>query len=225
MPKTLAITGASTGIGAETARAAVAEGWNVVLGARSVDKLEALVAELGSSAVAVTCDVQKLEDCARLAETATARFGSLDALFANAGLGATVPGVEDGDPENWTEMAMTNLVGLAQTLKAGLGAIKAARGHVVITGSVAGRRTLKGSFYGATKWAANAYGYNLREALAGTGCRVTVLEPGMVDTPFFDEPKPQALKAEDIARSVMFVLEQPPHVEIHELLILPCRTD
>ncbi|MEM0943568.1 MAG: SDR family NAD(P)-dependent oxidoreductase, partial [Pseudomonadota bacterium] len=147
------------------------------------------------------------------------------ALFANAGLGATVPGVEDGDPENWTEMAMTNLVGLAQTLKAGLGAIKAARGHVVITGSVAGRRTLKGSFYGATKWAANAYGYNLREALAGTGCRVTVLEPGMVDTPFFDEPKPGALKAEDIARSVMFVLEQPPHVEIHELLILPCRTD
>ncbi|MEM9737366.1 MAG: SDR family oxidoreductase [Pseudomonadota bacterium] len=225
MPKTLAITGASTGIGAETARAAVAEGWNVVLGARSVDKLEALVAELGSSAVAVTCDVQKLEDCTRLAETATVRFGSLDALFANAGLGATVPGVEDGDPENWTEMAMTNLVGLAQTLKAGLGAIKAARGHVVITGSVAGRRTLKGSFYGATKWAANAYGYNLREALAGTGCRVTVLEPGMVDTPFFDEPKPGALKAEDIARSVMFVLEQPPHVEIHELLILPCRTD
>ncbi len=225
MDKVLAITGASTGIGAATARAAAEAGWRVVLGARSAEKLSALVEEIGvERALAVPCDVRRMRDCEQFVAAARERFGQLDAVFANAGLGATVPGLE-GDPDNWTEMAMTNLLGLAQTVKAALPALRESVGHVVVTGSVAGRRTLSGSFYGATKWAANAYGWNMREALAGTGIRVTVIEPGMVDTPFFDEPKPGALRAEDIARTALFALSQPPHVEIHELLVLPCRRD
>jgi NADP-dependent 3-hydroxy acid dehydrogenase YdfG len=80
---------------------------------------------------------------------------------------------------------------------------------------------MKGSVYGATKWAVTGYGYNLREELAGTGARVTLIEPGMVDTPFFDEPKPQALQADDVARAVMYAVSQPPHVDVSEILILP----
>ncbi|MEL6208316.1 MAG: SDR family oxidoreductase [Pseudomonadota bacterium] len=226
MDKVLAITGASTGIGAATARAAAEAGWRLILGARNTAKLDALVEEIGDDrALAKTCDVRVMDDCEALVAAATERFGRLDAMFANAGLGASTPGVEAGDPENWAEMAQTNLIGLAQTAKAALPALRASTGHFVITGSVAGRRALSGSFYGATKWAANGYGYNLREALAGTGVRVTVIEPGMVDTPFFDEPKPNALRPEDVAATVMFALSQPPHVEIHELLVLPCRKE
>jgi NADP-dependent 3-hydroxy acid dehydrogenase YdfG len=118
-------------------------------------------------------------------------------------------------------MVDVNILGVAHTLRASLGEIKARRGHVLITGSVAGRRTLAGSMYSATKWAVTAIGYGLREELKGTGVRVTLLEPGMVDTPFFDEPKPDALQPEDVARGVVYALQQPDHVDLHELVILP----
>ena len=75
--------------------------------------------------------------------------------------------------------------------------------------------------YSATKWAVSAIGYGLRDELKGTGVRVTIIEPGMVDTPFFDEPKPGVLEAEDIARSVVYALSQPAHVDVHELMVLP----
>jgi NADP-dependent 3-hydroxy acid dehydrogenase YdfG len=78
--------------------------------------------------------------------------------------------------------------------------------------------------YGASKWAVTAIGYNLREELRGSGVRVTLIEPGMVDTPFFDEPKPDALRPEDVARTVMFALDQPDHVDLHELVVLPTPT-
>ncbi|MEM6487239.1 MAG: SDR family oxidoreductase [Pseudomonadota bacterium] len=226
MDKVLAITGASSGIGAATARAAAAAGWRVVLGARRADKLADLVSDIGAErALAVDCDVRHYDDCAALVAKAVARFGRLDAVLANAGLGAKAPGIEGGDPEEWAAMADTNLRGLAHTAKAALPALRDSVGHFLITGSVAGRRALPGSFYGATKWAANGYGYNMRAALEGTGVRVTVIEPGLVDTPFFDTPKPGALTADDVAGTILFALSQPAHVEIHELLVLPCRRD
>jgi len=86
---------------------------------------------------------------------------------------------------------------------------------------VAGRRTLPGSMYSASKWAVSAIGYALRQELEGTGVRVTLIEPGLVDTPFFDTPKPDALRAEDVARAVMYALSQPPTVDVHEVLVLP----
>jgi len=116
---------------------------------------------------------------------------------------------------------MTNVFGLGLSLQATLPALKKRKGHVLITGSVAGRRTLGGSMYSATKWAANAIGYNLREEVRGTGIRVTVIEPGVVDTPFFDDPKPDGLRPDDVARSVMYAVEQPSTVDVHELLVLP----
>ena len=90
-----------------------------------------------------------------------------------------------------------------------------------MTGSVAGRRTLAGSMYSATKRAVSAIGYGVRAELEGTGVRVTLIEPGMVNTPFFDEPKPDALKAADVARAAVYALNQPQHVDVHEIMLLP----
>ncbi len=217
------ITGASTGIGAATARMAADAGYRVALAARSLDKLESIVAELGGAekAIAIQCDVTSYaEQQAMVAKTLKA-FGRIDVAFANAGVGATASGTLKGDPDNWRDMIMTNLYGVTLTVKVCMPEILKNRGHLLLTGSRAGRGPLKGSVYGATKWAVTGYGYNLREELAGTGARVTLIEPGMVDTPFFDSPKPDVLKGEDVARAVMYAISQPDHVDVSELLVLP----
>lgn len=218
----LLVTGASSGIGAATARAAAAEGWRLALAARSEDKLAALVTEIGDDrALAVPCDVTDFADQERMVAAVLERFGRLDAVFANAGTGGAPGGFSAAPPESWRRLVEVNVLGVAYTLRASLEAVKAARGHVLITGSIAGRRTLAGSMYAASKWAVSAIGYNLREELRGTGVRVTLIEPGMVDTPFFDEPKPDALRPDDVARAVIYALAQPPHVDVHELTVLP----
>jgi len=221
--RTFLITGASSGIGAATARSAVEAGYRVALAARSTDKLEALVDELGGGdhALAVSCNVERLEDQQAMVDATLAAFGRIDVVFANAGIGATAPGTEGGDPENWREMVMTNVYGVAVTCKLCLPEIRKNKGHVVITGSRAGRRAMAGSIYGTTKWAVTGFGYNLREELKGTGARVTLLEPGMTDTPFFDSPKPDGLQAEDVAGAVMYAVSQPPHVDVTELVVEP----
>jgi NADP-dependent 3-hydroxy acid dehydrogenase YdfG len=92
---------------------------------------------------------------------------------------------------------------------------------MLLTGSVAGRRALSGSLYSATKWAVTAMGESLRQEVDGTGIRVTLIEPGMVDTPFFDNPPQGALEADDVARVVMFAIGQPRHVDVNEILVRP----
>lgn len=216
------ITGASSGIGAETARQAAAAGYRLALCARSKDKLDALVDELGADrAFATTCDVTDYDDQVRMAKAVLDHYGRIDVVFANAGVGGRPPGFASGSVDDWKEMVDVNILGAAYTLRATLDEVKKNRGHVLLTGSVAGRRTLAGSMYSATKWAVSAIGYGLREELKGSGVRVTLIEPGMVDTPFFDRPVNDALKAEDVARSVMYALSQPKHVDVHELLVLP----
>jgi len=220
--KTLLITGASSGIGAETARLAVAQGFNVALMARSADKLDSLVEELGSDrALAVSCDVTSFDDQQAAVAKTVETFGALHAVFANAGRGGVPGGYSEGDPEAWREMIMTNVYGLALTARASLSALKEQGGRFIITSSIAGRRPISGSVYSMTKWAATAIGYNLRGELADTGVRVTLIEPGMVDTPFFDEPKPDALQPVDVAETVLFVLTRPETVVIDELVVTP----
>ncbi|MCF1505878.1 SDR family oxidoreductase [Afifella sp. H1R] len=222
--KTFLITGASTGIGAATARAAVEAGYNVALAARSKDKLEGLVAELGKErAIAISCDVTSLEDQQAMVAKTLEAFGRIDVVFANAGVGSKGSGTEGGDPDNFREMILTNVLGVVLTAKVTLAEIKKNRGHILITSSRAGRMTMRGSVYGATKWAVTGYGQNLREELEGTGARVTLIEPGMVDTPFFDERKPDALKAEDVVAAVMYAVSQPEHVNVGEILVTPVR--
>ena len=216
------ITGASTGIGAATARAAVAAGHRVVLAARSEDRLAALAAELGGDgrAVAIATDVTELSDNERAVQRALDAFGRLDVVFANAGFGAKRGWLEE-TPEHWRAMVLTNVLGAAFTARAAIPALKASTGHLLITSSVAGRRPLSGSLYSATKHAVTAMGEALRQDLDGTGVRVTLVEPGMVDTPFFDSPVDGALEADDIARAVMYAISQPAHVDVNEILIRP----
>jgi NADP-dependent 3-hydroxy acid dehydrogenase YdfG len=218
----LLITGASSGIGAATARQARAEGWRVVLAARSADRLQALAEELGGpeAALAVRCDVTVWEDQQRMVDAALEAFEGIDAAFANAGFGGP-RGFLNDTPEHWREMVLTNVYGVALTLRATIPALTASKGHLMLTSSVAGRRVLPGSLYSATKHAVTAMGEAARQDLHGTGVRVTVIEPGMVDTPFFDQRPIDALHEEDVARAVMFALSQPPHVDINEILLRP----
>ena len=221
--RVLAITGASSGIGAATARAAAKDGWRVVLAARSTDKLEALAEELGGDdiALAVRCDVTSWEDQQALVAAALERFGALDAFLANAGFGAKRGFLEES-VEHWKAMIDTNVYGAALSIRAALTHFREQnRGHMLITSSVAGRRTLPGSLYSATKWAATAMGHALRAEVAETDIKVTLIEPGMVDTPFFENRPDDALEPNDIARAVMFALSQPARVDVNEILIRP----
>jgi len=219
----LLITGASSGIGAETARHAVRDGWRVALAARSEDKLAELASELGGEehAIALRCDVTSWEDQQRIVTDTIERHGRLDAFFANAGFGAARGFLEES-VEHWKAMVDTNVYGCALSIRAALTHFREQdAGHMLLTGSVAGRRALPGSLYSATKWAVTAMGESLRAEVADTPMRVTLIEPGMVNTPFFDEPKENALQSEDIARAVMYALSQPPHVDVNEILVRP----
>jgi NADP-dependent 3-hydroxy acid dehydrogenase YdfG len=220
--RVLVITGASSGIGAATARAAARAGFRLALAARSAEKLDALVGEIGADcAVAIPTDVTSWESQHAMAARAVERFGRIDAVLANAGRPGQPGGFANVDPEVLRSVLLVNVLGVALTVRATLPMLRQSRGHMLITGSVAGRRTLAGSMYSASKWAVTAIGYGLREELRGTGVRVTLIEPGMVETAFFDEPKPDALRPDDVARTVLFALDQPPHVDIHELMVLP----
>jgi NADP-dependent 3-hydroxy acid dehydrogenase YdfG len=217
------ITGASSGIGAATARHAAEAGYRLVLAARSLERLESLAAELGGTerALAVRCDVAEWDDQQALAAAALDAFGRIDVVFANAGFGAKRGFLEE-TVEHWRSMVLTNVYGAALTVRATLPALKEARGHLLLTGSVAGRRALPGSLYSCTKWAVTAMGEAVRLELNGTGVRVTLIEPGMVATPFFDTvPLEGALEADDVARAVMYAVEQPAHVDVNEILVRP----
>jgi NADP-dependent 3-hydroxy acid dehydrogenase YdfG len=225
----LLITGASTGIGARTARRAAEEGYRLVLGARSEEKLKALAEDLGGDerAIAVRCDVGEWGDNEALVRAALDRFGRIDAVFANAGFGAKRGFLEE-TPEFWRSMVLTNVLGAAYTIRATLPhLLQRGSGHYLITSSVAGRRALPGSFYSATKWAVTAIGEALRQELRqmheNHRIRVTLIEPGMVDTPFFENPPEEgtALADDDIARAVIYALSQPEHVDVNEILIRP----
>ena len=150
------ITGASTGIGAATARLAVEDGYRVVLAARSEEKLRELAHELGGDdrALAQRCDVSVWEDQEALAAAALDRFDRVDVVFANAGFGGKRGFLEE-TPEYWRSMIETNVLGVAYSIRAALPHFRErGSGHFVLTSSVAGRRVLPGSLYSASKWAA-----------------------------------------------------------------------
>ena len=217
------ITGASSGIGEATARAASAAGHRVVLAARSADRLSAIAAELGGEgrALAVECDVTEWPQQQALVRRAVDAFGGIDVAFANAGFGAK-RGFLAESPEHWRQMVLTNVYGAALTVRACFEELTARRGHLLLMGSVAGRKVAPGSVYSATKWAVTAMSEAARLELDGSGVRVTLVSPGTVETAFYDEPVGGAqLTADDVARAVLFAIEQPPHVDVNEILIRP----
>jgi NADP-dependent 3-hydroxy acid dehydrogenase YdfG len=216
------ITGASTGIGAATARLAAREGYRLVLAARSGERLRELAAELGGPerALPVVCDVTEWADQQRMVAAALEAYGRIDVALANAGFGGP-RGFLNDTPEHWREMVLTNVYGAALTVRATVPALTESRGHLLLTSSVAGRRVIPGSLYSCTKHAVTAMGEAARQDLHGSGVRVTVVEPGMTDTPFFENRPTDPLEAEDIARGVLYAVSQPPHVNVNEILIRP----
>ena len=224
--RTVLITGAATGIGAATARRLGAQGDRLVLAGRREQPLADLAAEIGGGDVlAKTCDVTDLEQIEALTTAAIERFGGIDVVFANAGFGAARGFLEE-TPEHWRAMVLTNVLGVAFTIRATLPhLLERGTGHYLITSSIAGRRALPGSLYSATKWAATAIGEALRQELrqihGNDSIKVTLIEPGMVDTPFFDNKPTGALEADDIAAAIAYAVSQPDRVDVNEILIRP----
>nr|PZM90687.1 MAG: NAD(P)-dependent oxidoreductase [Pseudomonadota bacterium] len=227
------VTGASAGIGAATARALARLGCNLVLGARRVDRLEALRPELGDVEVRIlSLDVTSPESCEAFAAHAT----EAEILVNNAGLARGVDPVAQGREEDWREMIETNLVGLLRLTRLLLPRmIERRRGTIVNVGSVAGLEAYPGgAVYCATKAGVRSITKALRHELLGTGIRVANVEPGAVETEFslvrFSGDAERARKvyegftpltAEDVAEAIAFVVSRPPHVNIEELVLYP----
>jgi NADP-dependent 3-hydroxy acid dehydrogenase YdfG len=219
----LLITGASRGLGEATARRAAAEGYRLALVARKRESLLPLADELG--ALALAADVADWAQISAAVAETVEHYGRLDAVFANAGQLVDVSFFGNGgaDPEQWAGMVRTNVLGAAYTARATLPALAAAKGHLVLTGSVAGRHIRRGNLYSATKWAVSGLAGSIREEAVGTGVRVTVVQPGLVDTELISDEqraKPN-LVPDDIARAVLYALQQPPSVDVNEIVVRP----
>ena len=215
---TVAITGASSGIGAASARALVAEGASVVLGARRVDRLDKLASELGSNAVVLEMDVREPADSQRLIDAAYARFGRLDALVVNAGVGA-YGGIMDLSDEEINLMIDTNVAGTIWPIRAAVPRfLESGGGDIVIVASVAGLRGAGDeAVYAATKFAQVGLAGGLDRELRGSSIRVSTLCPGGTATEFAmgsgrtpDMPGlADMMSADDVAAAVVMVLMQP----------------
>ncbi|MFC6637614.1 SDR family NAD(P)-dependent oxidoreductase [Sulfitobacter sp. JBTF-M27] len=221
MTKTLFITGASSGIGAATAKAAAAAGWNVGLFARSEDKLNKLADEIGEWAMVLPGDATSYDAQNEAIEKLVGRYGQLDAAFANAGRGTSKAGTEKGDPSDWKDMVDINIMGALYTAHAALPHLRKTTGQYVVTGSLAGRRHLKGSIYGSTKWFIHGFAGNLADEMVEWGGRCMVVSPGMVNTEFFAEAKPDKLQPDDVANAVVYALNAPDHAAVREIHLMP----
>ena len=214
----IAITGATAGIGEASARALVSEGASVVLGARRVSRLASLESELGPQVATVEMDVRNPADSKRLVETAYSRFGRLDAIVVNAGIGA-YGGIMDLTDEQLSDMMDTNVAGTLWPIRAAVpGFMEAGAGDIVIVASVAGLRGAGDeAVYAATKFAQVGLAGGLDRELRSSGIRVSTLAPGGTATEFAmgagrtpDMPGlADMMRPEDVAAAVVTVLQQP----------------
>jgi NADP-dependent 3-hydroxy acid dehydrogenase YdfG len=235
------VTGASSGIGAATARSLARQGADLVLVARRTDRLEELAAgirNLGRACVPLTADLRDAAQARQSVEDAAQRFGRLDVLVNSAGFVA-VAGVGEGDPENWERMVDLNLKAVLHTSQQALPHLLRAaedgpRGvaDLVSVSSVAGRVARPGnSVYSATKHAVGAFSEALRQEMTGRAVRVGLVEPGVTSTEMTDDPttgsvaagmpRQNWLHAEDVARCIGFMVTQPAHAAVNEVLVRP----
>ncbi len=237
--KVAIVTGATSGIGEATAYALASEGAVVAITGRRVERLEQVknkIVETGGVAITVCGDVQNEQDAVRMVEEAYSHSGRLDILVNNAGVMLLGP-ILDASTEDWRRMINTNLLGLMYTTHAALKyMVKMESGHIVNISSTAGR-TVRASagVYNATKWGVGAFSEALRQEVHGKNIRVTIIEPGLVETELRDHITHEStksainkmadeirqLKSEDIANSIVYALKQPDHVNVNEILIRP----
>jgi NADP-dependent 3-hydroxy acid dehydrogenase YdfG len=225
------ITGASQGIGAATARAAAAAGYRVVLAGRRPGPLAELAAELGGPphALPVSCDISDWAQLQDLITEVRRGPGRLDVALANAASAVDTSFLGRGGrpPDEWAGMVQTNVLGTALTARAVLPMLAETRGHLLLTGSVAGRVLRPGSLYSATKWAVSALAASIRAECVGSGVRVTLIQPGLTDTGPVSpgrEADPK-LDPADVARAVLYAVSQPAGVDVSEIVIRPTGQD
>jgi hypothetical protein len=229
------VTGGLSGIGKAVALAFAELRGRLALVDRTTagaEEVVAAVAAAGGEAIALEADVREHEALAAAASSAIERFGKIDVLVANAGI-ADQSGAHAGDPERWRALVETNLLGTIYAVRAVLPHMLERRnGHVFVTSSVSGREAYPGeAVYIASKWGQVGYAHALRQEVADAGVRVTVVEPGIVDTPLTrDNPvvrqlleATEPLRPEDVARAVVYAYLQPPHVLVSELTVRPLR--
>ncbi|MFD7734348.1 SDR family oxidoreductase [Kitasatospora phosalacinea] len=222
--KTVLITGATSGIGAHTARLLLDRGHRVAVTGRDEGRLKAFLDEAGRpdrllGLVADAADWPATE--AAVART-VARFGALDAAVANAGF-MTGDSIGAGDPTGWAPMVLTNVLGPALLAHAALPNLEATGGRLVLIGSVAGLKNSPANLYSATKWATTGLAENLRLHATARGIGVTLVNPGMTDTPFWQgaDVPPFALPPRPVAEAVCFALDQPAGVDLNTLTVRP----
>jgi NADP-dependent 3-hydroxy acid dehydrogenase YdfG len=237
--KVCALTGASSGIGAATARRLAGAGAAVALAARRADRLTELVSEIekdGGRALAIETDVCREDQARRLIERTNSELGRLDILVNNAGVMLLGP-IQDADTDEWRRMVEVNLLGLFYCTHAALAIMREqGSGHIVNVSSVAGRTASLGvGVYNATKWGVVGFSESLRQEALHLKVRVTVIEPGFVATELQDHTtnpmakaaiedmreKTTPLQAEDIAEAIFWAVSQPPHVSVNEILVRP----
>lgn len=226
-PVTL-ITGGSSGIGAATARALLKEGHRVAVTGRDADRLAAFAASADAGAgrlLTIAGDAGDPADVASAVAQVVTRWERLDTVIANAGF--SLPGtLEDHDPDAMRSMILTNVLGPALLVRETLPHLRESKGRIVVVGSVAGIRNTPGNLYSVTKWAVHALVENVRLLVAKDRVGVTLVAPGVVDTPFWDERggSPQAapaLTAEQIANAILFAINQPEGVDVNQLVVRP----
>ena len=234
--KVVIVTGASSGIGAATARALGRLGCKLTLAARSADKLRALAEELGPAALDVPTDVTIGADVERMVAKTVEQFGRVDVLFANAGL--YIAGqVAEGNPDAWAGLMDANVDGVMRCVHAVLPHLMAQRsGDILVTSSISGFIDIHWEpIYSASKHAIQGFVHTLRRQVAPFGIRVGAIAPGMVANALWGitevaeidarVAERASLRSEDVAEAVVFMLSRPPHVTIRDLVMLPQNQD